>query len=245
MNYETELKALVEEAYSLFSSYSIGEKIEACCGHCMAMEDCELLLTLPLAQIDQRLISQYLFAAESTDVYAISQQMKYLLPKILDFVVQEIDLCHSKEIVFSRCYINEENVWKTQEIDFLQRFALCHFQKQLSQFEEIDPVDEYICMFYSAGLNITPLLDAWEKVLNQPIPMLNLIQTLKFNFKNGIYDQAFADENLIRIMNEWLEKLRTNELLINALVEVVARNDIPPEYQYMYDSAFDQLQITN
>lgn len=243
MNYETELKALVEEAYSLFSSYSIGEKIEACCGHCIAMEDCELLLTLPLAQIDQRLISQYLFAAESTDVYAISQQMKYLLPKILDFLAQGIDLCHSDEIVFSKCYINHENSWTVQEIEFMQRFAQCYFQMQLMKFIETTSVTQHVLMFHLAGLDIRPLLKIWEENLNVPTPMLNLIQTLHYDFEEYGYDSAFSDKKMIKIMNEWLEKLRTNELLINALVEVVRSNDIPQKYKYMYDSAFDQLQI--
>lgn len=245
MNYESKLKALVEEAYSLFSSYTIGEKIEACCGHCMTMEDCELLLTLPLTQIDQRLISNYLNAAETIDQYAVSQQMKYFLPKFLDFLVQGIDLCHSNEIIFGKCYISHENSWTTEEIEFMQRFARCYFQMQLTKFEETESVCQFIIMFYLGGLDIHPLLDDWAKALDQPMPMLNLIQMLHYEFEDYGYDQAFSDENLIQIMNQWLKNLRNNELLINALVDVISKNDIPPEYQYMYDSAFDQLQIKN
>ncbi|MDQ9020239.1 hypothetical protein RFI02_03870 [Acinetobacter sichuanensis] len=244
MNYETELKALVEEAYSLFSSYSIGEKIEACCGHYMTMEDCELLLTLPLAQIDQRLISQYLFAAESTDVYAISQQMKYLLPRILESLINNEYIHHCHEDTLTKCHFYLD-IWTDIEFEFMQRFALCYFQMQLMKFTETTSVTQHVLMFHLAGLDIRPLLIIWEENLNVPTPMLNLIQTLHYDFEEYGYDSAFSDKKMIKIMNEWLEKLRTNELLINALVEVVGSNDIPQEYQYIYDSAFDQLQITN
>lgn len=245
MNDATELKALVEEAYLLFSSYKIGSKIEACCGHCMAMEDCELLLTLPLEQLDHRLIYQYLNAAETNDQYAISQQMKYLLPKILDFLAQDLKICHSNEINLRNCHIQLKNAWLAEEIEFMQRFAQCYFQMQLMKFEEMEPIDQFIIMFDLAELDIRPLLKTWEQHFNHPTALLNLIQMLHYDFSNNRYDSAFADDKLISTMNQWLKELRTNEILINALTKTVECNDIPPEYQYMYDSAFDQLQILN
>ena len=245
MNDATELKALIDEAYSLFSSYSIGSKIEACCGHCMVMEDCELLLTLPLEQIDHRLIYQYLNAAETNDEYAISQQMKYLLPKILDYLAQDLKICHSNEINLRNCHTQLKNAWLAEEIEFMQRFAQCYFQMQLMKFEETEPVDQFIIMFHLGGLDILPLLKIWEQYLDQPTALLNLIQTLHYDFSDNGYDYPFANEQLISTMNQWLKELRTNKTLINALVKTVERNDIPPEYQYMYDSAFDQLQILN
>lgn len=244
MNYESELKALVEEAYSLFSSYPMGHNIAVChtsfC--CLGSDDAELLKILPIQNVDRRLIYEYLDACEGEDPIALAIQTKHLLPKILELLVQGEHIRHSNECIFNKCRFNLD-VWKTNEIEFMQRFALCYFQMQLTKFEESESIDQFIIMFHLAGLDIRPLLKAWEENLDALIPMLNLIQTLHYDFEEYGYDSAFSDKKMIKIMNEWLEKLRTNELLINALVEVVRSNDIPQKYKYMYDSAFDQLQI--
>lgn len=246
MNDETELKALVEEAYSLFSSYPMGTNIAVChefiC--CLASDDAEILKTRPIQDVDRRLIYEYLDAGEGEDPIALAIQTKHLLPKILELFVQGEHIRHSNECIFGKCRFHLD-VWKPDEIEFMQRFALCYFQKQLMIFKEIDSVDQFIIMFHTAGLNIQPLLVYWESVLDQAMPMLNLIQMLHYDFEDNHYDQAFADDKLIQIMNQWLRNLRTNKILINALVDVVSKNNIPAKYAYMYDSAFDQLKILN
>lgn len=145
MNDATELKALIEEAYLLFSSYSMGNHIAVChefvC--CLGNDDAELLKTLPIQQVDRRLIYEYLDAAEGEDPIALAVQTKHLLPKILELLVQGEYIRHCYECIFDKCRFNL-NVWNTEEIEFMQRFAQCYFQMQLMKFEETESVDQLI-----------------------------------------------------------------------------------------------------
>lgn len=117
-------------------------------------------------------------------------QTKHLLPKILELLVQGEYIRHCYECIFDKCRFNL-NVWNTEEIEFMQRFAQCYFQMQLMKFEETESVDQFIIMFDLAGLDIRPLLKTWEQHFNHPTALLNLIQMLHYDFSNDSYDQAF------------------------------------------------------
>ncbi|WP_436897796.1 hypothetical protein [Acinetobacter gyllenbergii] len=96
----TDLKNLITEAYQLFSSYLMGDQFEVCYGTCcLQTADGELLKRLPVAQLNCRLIYEYLDAAESMDKFALAQQIKHLLPKILELLIQGENLSHSTEII--------------------------------------------------------------------------------------------------------------------------------------------------
>lgn len=243
MNYEIELQALVEEAYSLFSSYSFGDKIAVHHGICcLSSDETELLRTLPLKNINQHLIHSYLGAGEEDDQIALALQMKYLLPRILESLINNEYIHHCHEDTLTKCHFYLE-VWADIEFEFMQRFALCYFQVQLIRFTKTTSVIQHVLMFHLAGLGIRPLLEMWENYLDHPTALFNLIKTLHYDFEEYGYDSAFSDRKMIKIMNQWLKKLRTNEILINALIDIVVRNDIPHEYKYMYDSAFDRLHL--
>lgn len=243
MNDATELKALVEEAYSLFSPYSFGEKMAVHHGICcLNLDEAESLKTLPIKNINHHLIRSYLEAGEENDQIALALQMKYLLPRILESLTNNEYIHHCHEDTLTKCRFHLD-VWTDIEFEFMQRFALCYFQMQLIKFTETTSVTQHVLMFHLAGLDIRPLLKMWENHLNHPTALFNLIKTLHYDFEEYGYDSAFSDKKMIKIMNQWLKKLRNNEILINALVDVISKSDIPPEYQYMYDSAFDQLQI--
>ena len=173
MNDATELKALIEEAYSLFSSYSMGNHIAVChefiC--CLGSDDADLLKTLPIQQVDRRLIYEYLDAGEGEYPIALAVQIKHLLPKILELLVKDEYIHHSHECIFDKCRFNLK-VWTVDEIEFMQRFAQCYFRMQLMKFEETESVDQFIIMFHLSGLDILPLLKIWEQYLDQPTVLL-------------------------------------------------------------------------
>ncbi|WP_416178150.1 hypothetical protein [Acinetobacter sp. SEK541] len=81
------------------------------------------------------------------DKFALAQQIKHLLPKILELLIQGENLSHSTEIILNKCYFNLENAWKTKEIQFMQKFTLAFFQYKAIYFDENYSLDEYITIF--------------------------------------------------------------------------------------------------
>lgn len=239
---KTELQKIVEDAYCLFSSYSFGNIVAVHHGICcLTEEDVQLLKSSSIEAIDRRLIYEYLDAGEELDQYALALQLKYLLPKILALLVDNQYIHHSYECIFDKCRFNLNTVWKTPEIELMNQFALCFFNAKIMQLDEINSIDNYMIMFHRSGLNIQPLLDEWLRHLYTPIPLINLISMLYYDFDHMTYNQAFADEKLIRMMNAWKNQLINNETFVNAIIDVLTSHQIYPQYQYMIDSVFEQL----
>ena len=174
--YNQELKLLVDQAYSLFSSYSFGKIVAVHHGICCLKENEVISFkTLPINMLSRDLIFNYLDAEEEDNRITLIIQMKYLMPRILELITQNEHIAHSPEISLDKCHCDFEHAWTSLEIDFIQQFALCFFKEKLTYFIEGSHADTHIIMFYRAGLNILPLLNYWKNSLHNTNSMLNLL----------------------------------------------------------------------
>lgn len=238
----SEINQLINQSYALFSTYSFGNIVAVHHGNCcLSHEDAVLLKTTPVKEINRRLIYEYLDASEDHDQHALALQIKYLLPRILDLLVKDEHIHHSAECILDKCRFNLSAVWKDQEIEFMNRFALCFFRLKILVFDDTDQVDSYLIMFHKGGLNIQPLLDEWLKHLHISNALLNLLYILYYHFDQGVYRQSFADEKLIQLMQNWANKLRNNEIFVTAIIDVLTSNTIYCQYQYIIESVFEEL----
>ncbi|ENX58400.1 hypothetical protein F902_02800 [Acinetobacter higginsii] len=238
----TDLKNLITEAYQLFSSYLMGDQFEVCHGTCcLQTADGELLKRLPVALLNCRLIYEYLDAAESMDKFALAQQIKHLLPKILELLIQGENLSHSTEIILNKCYFNLENAWKTKEIQFMQKFTLAFFQYKAIYFDENYSLDEYITIFHLAGLDIQPLLDEWVLLLTHHSALINLANMLNYWFYNGIYNNSFADHKLKQIMYVWIKNSERQNIILDQFLYALEQNSLTPQQIETINSASHHL----
>lgn len=242
MHNSFEIDLLVKKAYSLFSVYRFGHTVAVHHGVCcLSNEDIQSLKATPIKAIDRRLVYEYLDAEEENDAYAVAYQIKFLLPKILELLVQGEYIHHSIECILKKCHFHLASAWNNQEIDFMNDFALCFFKAKIMSFDLNTKVDDYLVMFHHGGLNIKPLLYEWFTLLNNPDALLNLLSVVYFNFENDTYTQYFADEKMCLIMHEWMEHLKTNDLFISALIETLATNPYYHQYQSMIETVFERL----
>ena len=164
-----QLQALIDEAYHLFKGYPMGGAMAVCngCGCCLQERDARLLQSTAIKKVDRRLIYEYLDAAVADDDLLI-RQMKHLLPRVLELLVQGEYLRHSTEIILDKCHCDRAEYWTAKEIDFLQRFAQDYLQWVCESNNQANTLDDVVLMFHLAGLDIEPLLTCWESMLGNP-----------------------------------------------------------------------------
>jgi hypothetical protein len=214
------LGELIDEAYRLFEPYHIGDELAVCTACCVNAGDALALKTLKRQDMPATLIYQYLDAACDPDDPLLISQMKYLLPRILELLVQGAYLRHSTEITLSKCFCMN-TAWSVQEIDFLQRFALVYFAQQFDTYNTAAEAQDILVMFHLAGLDITPLLQSWQRLIEQPIALWGLISLIAWCSGQGVYSNAFSDHALSQQIADWLNTVEFRDAIRSSILEHV------------------------
>ncbi|TCM67348.1 hypothetical protein EC844_109120 [Acinetobacter calcoaceticus] len=250
MDIQQQLAQLIEEAYTLFAAYPLGQKIAVChefvC--CLQQSDIDLLHSTPVRELDRRVIYEYLDAGAGEDDVLLAQQMKHLLPRVLDLLLQGERLAHSTEIIFAKLHCELTEVWTATEIEFMQRFALCYFQYKALHLVDHDlATDDFldciIIMFNTAGLEISTLLDQWLILLEYPQVMLDFINIIKCCLNDGVYDQSYADEKLQKQITAWLKHPQHRSKILIQLIKLAESNDLTEHQRLDLLQVMDQLKL--
>lgn len=237
-----QLQVLIDEAYHLFKSYPMGGAMAVCngCGCCLQESDAKLLQSTAIKKVDRRLIYEYLDAAVADDDLLIGQ-MKHLLPRVLELLLQGEYLRHSTEIILDKCHCDRAQYWSAKEIDFLQRFALVYLQWVCESNDQTNTLDEVVLMFHLAGLDITPLLVCWENMLVNPKALQDLLNVIVYDFQRGRYDRPFSNyESSLKISN-WLNGNALRNKVIELILDEQRQPSLCRENHWMYDVAFDRM----
>lgn len=237
-----QLQALIDEAYHLFKAYPMGGLMAVCngCGCCLQASDAKLLQSTAIKKVDRRLIYEYLDAAVADEDLLI-RQMKHLLPRVLELLVQGEYLRHSTEIILDKCHCDRAEYWPTKEIDFLQRFAVVYLQWVYESNDQANTLDEVVLMFHLAGLDIAPLLACWESMLGNPKALQDLLNVIVYDFQRGRYDRPFSNyESSLKISN-WLNGRDLRHKVIELIVDEQQQPSLCSEKHWMYDVAFDRM----
>jgi len=96
-----ELKDIVEEAYRVFSGYTVRRTLTVChCNSCMSVETEQELLKTPLRELPNELLAEYTNSAHDWDDGPVAHQMRYFLPRYFELIAlnsdpfdMDIDIC--------------------------------------------------------------------------------------------------------------------------------------------------------
>ena len=214
------LEELIDEAYRLFEPYHMGDELAVCTACCVNAGDALALKTLKRQDMPATLIYQYLDAANNPDDPLLISQMKYLLPRILQLLVQGAYLRHSTEITLSKCFCMN-TAWSVQEIDFLQRFALVYFAQQFDTYAMAAEAQEILVMFHLAGLDVTSLLQSWQQLIKKAEALWGVISLIEGFTAKGLYSKAFSDHELSQKITDWLKTVEARDAIRSSILEHV------------------------
>lgn len=246
------LVELIDEAYTLFSPYEIGNVMAVCSGQgcCLQPCDAELLKSLSVQKIEPRLIYEFLEASETENITLLVQQVKHLLPRILELIIQGERIRISQEYILDKCRCSSA-LWLKQEIDFMQRFASAYFASKCADdvikaaaIKGDNVLEDTIVMFHFAGLDIQPLLNQWQTVIDQIEPFNSFILMIICSFETGKYESAF-EEALNRKMTDWISEKSFKSKVLKLLKHKLIQPDITFKYQWEYSKALDCLSLSS
>lgn len=164
------LRAVVVDAYRVFGRYAAPtHHLNACSGCCMNPQDEQEMRTLPLALVTRRHFYEYNTAAKDRPQPA--DELRYLLPRMLELLAQGEEIHHSIELALDRVGMCDPEVFDDAERAVLERFALAYFDCTLAgvrpghEHRFWDGPVSVLLMFHIGGVHVGPLLTRWMRDL--------------------------------------------------------------------------------
>jgi hypothetical protein len=163
------LKHAVDRLYAVFSGYRApSHYLDVCLMCCMDEELEKEMRQLPLRQISAGHFYAYNNTAKSE--LQPADELKYLLPRMLELLGDGADMHHSLEIYLERLGNCETGAFSAEEYTAIEAFALACFAERLSRHRwqsgeghAGDVAFEFLLMFDIGGIDLRPLLDYWLK----------------------------------------------------------------------------------
>lgn len=233
------LHKLIAEAYQLFSKYQLGEQMAVCTCCCLSEKAEKNLKSIRLNELDSYTIYQYLDSAICDNEELLINQIRYLLPRILELLIEGEYIRHSEEIILDKLHCDNP-IWLTSEIDFLQRFATAYFQYCLHS-KEIEGLIEVVIMFDNAKLPVQ-LIDKIFDIFLKNASNLNLavINELMFILsQRKIEINAFASDELNKKFADFLYSENFKNTVINDILKKVDKPNLTTDERNTYEIAFD------
>lgn len=235
-----ELDAAVQNLYAMFGRYSAPSHTLDVCLSCCVDEKVEReLRKLPLRSLKAHHFYEYNSSAKG--LVQPVDEVKYLLPRLLELLAQGAHLHHSTELYLDRLGRCDTSAFTPGEREAIQRFALGHFRAGLEQW----PIDSsslfvgenafsILLMWDIGGVDVAPLLDHWLADVSEAAT-LHYIEASYWDFweSGGTFANAFADKrgSLKDRLSNWItapghRKAFAQRIL--ALVEKGVPNDRLP-----------------
>lgn len=163
----TAMRKSVEDLYAVFRRYKAPEyMLDVCINCCMDAKLEAEMRRMPLRSIPARYFYEYNCSAKSA--LQPVDEIKYLLPRLLELLASGAELHHSTELYLQRIGNCEAIEFSNQERAALDAFALCYFDEALSRHPWQDgnsyvgdEVFDVLLMFDCGGFALRPLLDYW------------------------------------------------------------------------------------
>ena len=227
------LITMIDKAYSIFACYSLIEQTGMC--------DCDICFHEPFVTdwanysdinaIPDEVLERY-FSSEVTDKSIVQQQIRRLLPRIINSFIQGKEfgiLGHYG--TFNNCQFSNNRFWLESEKQFMQDFALAYFHLFINhpegwrRFLEFEGATDIVTMFYMAGLNIEPLLEIWITNLDKLLVCLYLALIVRMDMEDGKFHSIFTENDpaYSMLINAWLND--NAEKITNALVDATCHSD--------------------
>ncbi|HEY0371721.1 MAG TPA: hypothetical protein VGD79_06945 [Thermoanaerobaculia bacterium] len=171
-----DLRAIVDEAYAVFSAYEIGGRLTVCnCNVCMHLDTERLLASTPLRELPSSLLAEYTNSAHGYDDGDIARELRYFLPRYFELIANGdppdhmgmLDLCLSR--LGEASYRTH---WSLQEADVIDRFFDAFLIACTSDLEMVEwPVGwkpafriiDALTLALTAGADVERLIAALER----------------------------------------------------------------------------------
>lgn len=211
------LEQLVEQAYEVFSKYQLTFPLDVCpC--CMDETEARALISTPLRQITQDQLGSYQGTARC---YSEKEQQEacYFLPRILEFVSQNVFPSILTETVFDKVFdeSGKRFIGTQQEQDFLQHFVLSYWRQYINSYPQIEDVASILTMI-GRHFDLQPILCEWHKSRSTSA-LLHFVEFMMCRTKKGFgRDSYYAP--VAREIDSWLADKNTKAHFIAQMEEV-------------------------
>jgi hypothetical protein len=221
------MEEIIDKAYEVFSKYRPDRPLDVCTDCCMTVQAEERLANLPLRQIPIELLSEYNDSAkpEKTRI----EEVKYFLPRYLDFISGYKFPSHAIERSLSRLTPFDKAEWTKTELELIKAFATAFFNQTLRIYPiplHNDKIDAVLIMFWHAGFSIEELLRIWEQADTiQSTLHFNDLYFHSFNeYNRNELSNSFGDKNLSIILTQWLNNEKTKEIFEERIEKAILSN---------------------
>lgn len=249
------LRAAVADAYRVFKRYRAPKHpLDACVACCLSEKTEKEMRTLPLYKLTAHHFYEYNTAARSPEQPA--DEVKYLLPRMLELLADGQDIHHSLEISLVRIGSCQAGSFTDIETGVLNRFALAYFHQVLIDPSPhgtqrlLDDTLSVLLMFHIAGLNIEPLLALWLQS-DEPGATVRFVQDTYWGFwKDHDVSNAFATDHpsFKALFKQWLLDPAVRHRFVEKLMAADFQRRADTEHGYpsvnfnaMVDAVFDEL----
>lgn len=151
----------IEQGYVIFSKYKINKRLSIDSSF-LSENEVKSLLATPLRKLSRNQIVSYVSEIPSDGVSVM--ETRYFLPRILELIAHRKVLYITEELSLSKCHFERKDLWKEDELHFLQTFAQTFFEDELARdnIELVSAINWLIC-FGLSGLEVKPLLKIWTE----------------------------------------------------------------------------------
>ena len=188
-----DLRAIVEDAYAIFSGYRIQGPLTVCnCNVCMAVETEQALRRTPLREVSSSLLAEYTNSAHGYDEDSIAVELKYFLPRYFELIAEHdpqddvgMDICLRR--LGEASYRTR---WPAEEAEIIDRFFDAFLVDSTALVEvELWPggwhlafnILDALTMALTAGADVERLIAAFESA---PDPVAGvLLASLRREFR--------------------------------------------------------------
>ncbi|RQP26032.1 hypothetical protein DZC73_02990 [Albitalea terrae] len=182
------------EVYETFRRHAAPSfPLDVCLMCCVSEEVERALREWPLEQITARHLYEYNGSAKG--IVQPVQEVKHLLPRMLDLLSEGEEIHHSIELSLIRLGLCPEGSWNDAERRVLDRFALAYFALILHgerRWHE-EPLS-VLLMFHIGGFAVQPLLDLWLQS-EDPVSTVQFVTGTYWDFwEDRKYRNAFASD---------------------------------------------------
>lgn len=229
------LHAIIEEAYVLFSPYTIGKTLDVCKTCCITDAEEQELVSTPLRSISSDLFFRAYY--ESARRYSARElwEMKHFLPRVLELVSDYDFPTYAVELTLLRLDLDKPTAWTSPELELLAAFATAYFWQSLAQYPlpSGDSLDSILVMFGIAHFDLAPLLSTWTNsdyltsLLHLRIMLLYWVEP--GGSTSAQFTNPFATPPVGEAIIAWLQDASVNRTFCHRLEKWLVEGPLPSE----------------
>ena len=241
-----ELAEIVEQAYELFAPYQVSKPLDVCMSCCVTREEEHQLATLQLREIPHALL--YAWNRSAITQQPDQNELKYFLPRILDFIARYQWLPAEPARTFKRFPNEPDGQWAAAELELLHRFGYAFFRDSVNSQNAIrhaNPLD-IVEMFMPTGIDVCKLFSTWQQshTTSAVGALAELATSRQFKAVKPAYNVAFSSTELNERVAGWLCNEGVLRELAGKLEHVILQDDSLDDRAYAeLNASYETIQL--